>query len=102
MNGDVPVAATLNVAVCPAVTLKLAGCEVIVGATVDEAVGVTVRVAGVLVAVPIVFVTTTLNCDELSDVVTGGVTRSRTFLRLPPYHSFSIEMRLEMNRSPPR
>jgi len=70
----VPLAATLKVAVCPAVTLRLAGCDVIVGATVDDALGVTVNVAGVLVAVPIVLVTTTLNCAELSEVVTGGVT----------------------------
>ena len=31
--GAVPVAATLNVAVCPAVIFALAGCEEIVGAT---------------------------------------------------------------------
>ena|ERR1700674_2334261 len=33
MSGAVPVAATLNVAVCPAVIVALAGCEEIVGAT---------------------------------------------------------------------
>jgi hypothetical protein len=32
--GDVPVAATLNVAVCPDVTVWLAGCDVIDGASV--------------------------------------------------------------------
>ncbi len=34
MSGAVPVATTVNVAVCPAVTVWFAGCVVIVGATV--------------------------------------------------------------------
>jgi len=33
--GDVPVAATLKDAVCPAMTFALAGCDEIVGATAE-------------------------------------------------------------------
>src|SRR6266550_627738 len=33
LNGAVPVATTVNVAICPAVTVWLAGCVVIEGAT---------------------------------------------------------------------
>ena len=65
-----PVAATLNVAVRPAVTVTLAGCEVIDGAT---SVAVTVRVAGLLVMLPLLSVTTTENCVPVSEVVTEGV-----------------------------
>jgi hypothetical protein len=60
----------VNVAVCPAVTVWLTGCVVIVG---DAGAGFTVSVAAVLVAVPAVFVTTTVNVDPLSVVVVAGV-----------------------------
>ena len=64
-------AVTLNVAGCPAVTVLLAGCDVIDGAT---AAVVTVRVAGLLVTLPALSVTTTVNCVPVSeDVVTGVV-----------------------------
>jgi hypothetical protein len=63
----VPVAVTVNVAVCPAVTVWFAGCVVITGA------GFTVSVAEALVTVPAVFVTTTANADPLSDIVVAGV-----------------------------
>lgn len=68
--GAVPVALTLNVAVCPAVTVWLAGCDVIDGATVAA---FTVTLALLLVALPAEFVTTTEKLDPLSDVVVGGV-----------------------------
>jgi hypothetical protein len=59
VSGAVPVAETLNVAGCPAVTVWLAGCVVIDGAT---AAAVTVRVAGLLVTLLLVLsVTVTLN-----------------------------------------
>jgi hypothetical protein len=60
----------VNVAVCPAVTVWLTGCVVIVG---DAGAGFTVSVAAVLVAVPAVFVTTTVNVDPLSEVAVAGV-----------------------------
>jgi hypothetical protein len=63
----VPVAVTVNVAVCPAVTVWFTGCVVITGA------GFTVSVAEALVTVPAVFVTTTANADPLSDIVVAGV-----------------------------
>jgi hypothetical protein len=66
----VPVAVTVNVAVCPAVTVWFAGCVVIAGAT---GAGFTVSVAALLVTVPAVFVTTTVNADPLSEVVVAGV-----------------------------
>jgi hypothetical protein len=62
----VPDAATLNVAVCPAVIVLLTGCVVIAGAT---ATVLTVRVAAVLVALPAALDNTTLNCVPLSEVV---------------------------------
>jgi hypothetical protein len=61
---------TVNVAVCPAVTVWFAGCVVIAGAT---GAGFTVSVAAALVTVPAVFVTTTTNADPLSEVVVAGV-----------------------------
>ncbi len=70
MSGAVPAAVTVNVAVCPAVTVWFAGCVVIVGAT---GAGFTVSVAALLVTIPAVFVTTTLNADPLSEVVVAGV-----------------------------
>jgi hypothetical protein len=51
--------------------VRLAGCVVIDGATVEA---VTVRVAALLVAFPAELLTTTVNCDPVSaDVVTGVV-----------------------------
>jgi hypothetical protein len=64
------VQATLKVAVCPAVTVWLAGCVVNDGAT---GAGFTVKVALLLVALPAVFVTTTLNIAPLSVVAVAGV-----------------------------
>jgi hypothetical protein len=68
--GDVPVAVTVNVAVLPAITLWLAGCVDIAGAT---ATAFTVSVAELLVALPAAFVTATVNCALLSEVVSAGV-----------------------------
>jgi hypothetical protein len=47
--GDVPVAATANVAACPAVTVWLAGCDVIVGATATLDFDVSVKFTGMLI-----------------------------------------------------
>ena len=63
-------AVTLKEAVCPAVTVWLEGCTVIVGA-IDP--GLTVSVAAALVMLPEVLLTTTVNCAPLSAVVVGGV-----------------------------
>jgi hypothetical protein len=60
----------VNVAVCPAVTVWLAGWVVIVGAT---AAAVTVSVAAVLVMVPALLLTTTANCAPLSEIVVAAV-----------------------------
>jgi hypothetical protein len=70
VNGAVPEATTENVAVCPAVTVTLAGCVVIVGLTVAV---VTVSVAAVLVALPAELVTTTVNCEPLLESSIAGV-----------------------------
>jgi hypothetical protein len=59
----------VNLAVCPAITVWLAGCVVIVGATK----GSTVRVVAVLVTVPAVLLTVTVNVDPLSVSVVAGV-----------------------------
>jgi fatty acid desaturase len=66
----VPLAATVNVAACPAVTIWFAGCVVIVGAT---GAGFTVSVAALLVAVPALLLTTTSNVDPLSELVVAVV-----------------------------
>jgi hypothetical protein len=66
----VPLATTVKLAVCPAVTVWFTGCVVIAGAT---GAGFTVSVAAALVTVPAVFVTTTRNADPLSEVVVAGV-----------------------------
>jgi hypothetical protein len=66
----VPVALTVNVAVCPAVTVWLAGWVVIDGAT---AAAFTVKVALLLVALPAELLTTTEKVDPLSAVVVAGV-----------------------------
>jgi hypothetical protein len=60
----------VKVAVCPAVTVWLAGAVVIVGAT---GVGFTVRVAAALVTVPAALLTVTVNVDPLSVVAVAGV-----------------------------
>ncbi len=65
-----PVAATVNAAVCPAVTVWLAGCVVIEGAT---AAALTVRVAALLVTLPAELLTITVNCAPLSELVVAGV-----------------------------
>jgi len=70
VSGAVPAAVTVNVPVCPAVTVWFAGCVVSVGAT---GAAFTVSVAALLVTVPAVFVTTTPNADPLSEVVVAGV-----------------------------
>ena len=65
-----PLATTVNVAVCPAVTVWLTGCVVIVG---DTGAGFTVSVATELVTVPAVLLTATEKADPLSEVVVAGV-----------------------------
>jgi hypothetical protein len=64
------VAATLKEAVWPAVTVWLAGCVVMEGAT---GAALTVRMAVLLVALPVALVITTVNCAPLSEVVVAGV-----------------------------
>jgi hypothetical protein len=66
----VPEATTEKVAVCPTVTVTLAGCVVIEGLVTTA---FTVSVAAALVALPAEFVTTTLNVEPLSEVVVTGV-----------------------------
>jgi hypothetical protein len=68
--GDVPLAVTVNEAVFPAITDWFAGCVVIAGATVAL---VTVRVAALLVALPALLLTATVNFALLSAVVSAGV-----------------------------
>ena len=68
--GDVPVAATPNVTVCPAVMDLLAGCVVIEGAT---AAAFTARIAALLVALPALLVTVTANVALLSEVTSAVV-----------------------------
>lgn len=57
----------MNVAVCPAVTVWLTGCVVIVGTTF------TVSVAALLVMLPRPFVTVTVNDAPLSEAAVAGV-----------------------------
>jgi hypothetical protein len=52
------------------VTVWLAGCVVIEGGT---AAGFTVSVAAALVTAPAELLTTTVNCEPLSDEVVAGV-----------------------------
>jgi hypothetical protein len=66
----VPVAVTEKDAVCPAVTSALTGCVVIDGAT---PAALSVSVAALLVALPALLVTTTLNREPLSELVLAGV-----------------------------
>ena len=60
----------MNVAVWPAVTVWLAGCVVMEGAT---GAAVTVRMAALLVTLPELSVTTTVNDDPLSEAAVAGV-----------------------------
>ena len=60
----------MNEAVFPAITVWLAGCVVIAGATVAV---VTVRTAALLVAFPAELLTSALNCVSLSAAVSAGV-----------------------------
>ena len=71
MKGDVPAAVTENVAVCPAVTVLLAGCAVMEGAMAEL---VTLRIALLLVRLELLSVTTTANGVPLSELVVAGVT----------------------------
>ena len=61
---------TLKVAVRPAITVWLSGCEVIVGA---PAAALTVNVAALLVRVPTEFVTVTVKIDPSSVAATAAV-----------------------------
>lgn len=61
---------TEKVAVCPAVTVWLTGCVVIVGAT---AAALTVSVAELLVTVPALLLITTSNVEPLSELAVKGV-----------------------------
>jgi len=83
----VPVAVTLKVAVCPAVTLWLAGWVVIVGAT---AAALTVRVAMLLVALPAVLLTSTVNCAHCQNSSSQASCSSRSLLQKSPCRSFSL------------
>ena len=65
-----PVATTVNAAVCPTVTVWLEGWVVIEGAT---AAALTVSVAALLVALPAESLTTTTNLAPLSEEVVAGV-----------------------------
>ena len=66
-----PVAATEKVAVCPAVTVWLAGCVLIDGATAAGAL--TVSMALLLVMLPAELVTTTEKVEPLSVVAVAAV-----------------------------
>jgi hypothetical protein len=70
VSGAVPAATTENVAVCPTVTVWLAGCVVILGPT---GAAVTVNVAGLLIALPAELVTITRNVAPLSPETVAGV-----------------------------
>jgi len=69
--GAVPVASTLKVAVCPAVTAWLTGCVVIDGAV--AAAWLTVSAALLLVMLPAELLIITENVDPLSVVAQAGV-----------------------------
>jgi len=66
----VPVAPTVNEAVFPAITVWLAGCVVMAGAT---AAVVTVSMAALLVELPAALLTSAVNCALLSAIVSAGV-----------------------------
>src|SRR5258707_10289833 len=61
LSGALRGASTVNVAVCPAVTVWFTGCVVIVGAT---GAGFTVSVAALLVTVPAVLLTITRKVED--------------------------------------
>ena len=65
-----PVAVTVKVAVWPAVTVWLTGCVVMDGPT---GAAETVRVAALLVTLPVLLLTVTVNWVPLSDDVVAGV-----------------------------
>ena len=67
VRGAVPLAVTLKDAVCPTVTVMLAGGVVIVGAEF------TVKVAAELVTDPAVLVTVTVKSEPLSPATVAGV-----------------------------
>jgi hypothetical protein len=69
VNGAVPAAATVNVAVWPSLTEAFAGCVIIVGGTP----AVTVSVTALLVALPALLVTTHWNCFPLSPATVTDV-----------------------------
>lgn len=71
MRGEVPDAITVKVAVCPAVTVRLAGYVMMDGATAAD---VTVSTAALLLTAPVVSLTTTVNDAPLSEAVVAGVT----------------------------
>ncbi len=62
-----PVATTVKVAVCPAVTVWFAGCVAIDGGKF------TVNVAMLLVTFPAELLTVTVNCEPLSAAIVTGV-----------------------------
>ena len=68
--GEVPLAATVNVAVLPEAIVWLAGCVVMDGATVAAA---TVSTAALLVALPALLLTATVNFALVLDVISAGV-----------------------------
>ena len=65
-----PLAAAVKLAFCPAVTNRLVGCAMIVGAVSARA---TVSVAGLLVTLLAMLLTTTVNWEPLSADVVAGV-----------------------------
>jgi hypothetical protein len=70
MSGAVPVAVTVNDAGFPAITISLAGWDVIAGAT---AALVTVSTAALLIAWPALLLTSAVNWALLSTVDSAGV-----------------------------
>ena len=68
--GVVPVVATENVAVCPVVTVVLTGCVVIAGAVTAA---LTIRMAVLLVTLPVELLTVTVNGLPLSEIAVAGV-----------------------------
>jgi hypothetical protein len=67
----VPVAVTLNLAVCDTLTVLLAGCVVIVGGIL------TVKVALLLVTLPTLLLTTTEKRLPLSAATVAGVVKEK-------------------------
>ncbi len=65
-----PVAATEKLAVCPAVTVALAGSALMLGGTGS---GSTVSIAALLVLLPTELLTTTWNIEFVSAMAVGGV-----------------------------